>query len=701
MKLGIFLPIGGSLGDLEKNGKLSRFLDYYVPAYLKKFDRIYIFSYANEQRSDLPKNCFLIPNKFRFHRYFYTLLLPILNFQKIREVNLIRVMQLDGLVPAILAKFIYGKRVVVTFGYDYKKVTFVQKKYLQHLGYTLFEKLILPLADSVIFSSQTIQTGVSLPSTKSAFIPNGIDLSEFKPQKRPHHDYFEILTQSRLAPEKNLDLLIKAVSTVEASKPIKVVVIGRGALKKNLMELAANQHVNLEIIDEVPNNKMAEYYHRCDLFVLCSNTEGSPKALIEAAACGCNCLATDLLQNREILGESGRYSSLDQTELAGKILAQLASPVKPDFDREKFDLARNLEKETLLLSQRKILVVSEKRLSTKFLSGIELRTKQMIDYFNSLGWEVSVFSPETLFFPHSLQFEVNRYDLIYVAQASSTKSVAFLLSKIKKKPPVVVDVYTPLILEKKAYTNLANIDEMTKRIKQIVLMGDHFVCATPRQKKYYQKLLTDWGITGLDKKLSVIPFIPHEPKSKNICEKPADGTFRLVWLGAFYPWFSGKKLIEAMNILSGQKIELLIIGGKNPKTDTFNQGFEKVVAKARDLGLLGTKVKIVPWMPYSEMFSLLQTCDAGICLSNNSSEDKLAIRSRMLTMLQANLPLIYNGNDEISEVLTKLSIGLKSSSDSPAELAKQIKKVSNLKNPEGVWQKVKKEIEKWQESKLS
>ena len=84
MNLGIFLPIGSSLAEQQKAGQDQRFIKYYLNNYALFFDQIYIFSYKNETYN-LPKHCFLIPNKFNLHRFLYTLFLPFVNFQIIKK----------------------------------------------------------------------------------------------------------------------------------------------------------------------------------------------------------------------------------------------------------------------------------------------------------------------------------------------------------------------------------------------------------------------------------------------------------------------------------------------------------------------------------------------------------------------------------------------------------------------------------------
>lgn len=352
MILGIFLSLGESLADLQNNGKLTRFTDYYLSSYLKAFDKIYIFSYGSDEGIKLAKNCYLVTNRWRIHRYLYTFVLVFLNWEIIRELSLLRVMQMPGVIPTLLIKAILGTRMVVTYGYFYEEVARLNNNYIAAIFYVLIRRLFLPFADYVIFSSETVRREMMPDSSKAIMIPNGIDLKVFHPFKVPKKYSFEILTQSRLVPEKNIDLIIRAISKIKNLK-IHFTVIGNGHLKNNLIRLAKSLKVDLEIIENVPNIEMPNYMNRCDIFVLASSTEGSPKALIEAASCECCILASDISQNREVVDDGcAKLFCFNKKDLSGKLEELIINPRKRSYlgknARKKIESKFDIEK-TLLV----------------------------------------------------------------------------------------------------------------------------------------------------------------------------------------------------------------------------------------------------------------------------------------------------------------------------------------------------------------
>ncbi len=59
----------------------------------------------------------------------------------------------------------------------------------------------------------------------------------------------------------------------------------------------------VQLVGEVPHDRLAAYYSAADLFLLGSRHEGSGYAALEALACGCVPVVTDIAPFREITGE--------------------------------------------------------------------------------------------------------------------------------------------------------------------------------------------------------------------------------------------------------------------------------------------------------------------------------------------------------------------------------------------------------------
>ena len=126
----------------------------------------------------------------------------------------------------------------------------------------------------------------------SVIIPNPIidNLPEPLPLLRQ-----EVVSVGRLAPEKNHKILISAFSLFHKThNKYKLIIYGSGPLKQELLTLAYEKGLDdscFEIVEGKRN--IAELINGADLFVLPSNVEGMPNALIEAMAMGLTCISTD------------------------------------------------------------------------------------------------------------------------------------------------------------------------------------------------------------------------------------------------------------------------------------------------------------------------------------------------------------------------------------------------------------------------
>jgi glycosyltransferase involved in cell wall biosynthesis len=97
-----------------------------------------------------------------------------------------------------------------------------------------------------------------------------------------------ILTVCRLDKNKGVDVLIKSLGVLN-SNDVNLLVVGEGVERKALKELSATLGVQKSVIFLGFRNReeLLELYNLADLFAVASYSEGLPRVLIEAMACGC------------------------------------------------------------------------------------------------------------------------------------------------------------------------------------------------------------------------------------------------------------------------------------------------------------------------------------------------------------------------------------------------------------------------------
>lgn len=290
MNLGLFLSPGDSLEKQKQSGQLDRFLKYYLKPYSKKFAQIYLFTYGDSGRHySLPINLKLIPKPKLISNYLYQLILVFIHLKIIRTIDVFRVFQAPGGLPAVISKIFFKKPYVVSNNYDYVCFAKIERR-------PILAKLLGWIVPLVLWHAHKIIT----PS----LIPNGVDPLVFKPNQSQQEKYL-VLSIGRLVRQKNHELLIKVISLSRFKNKIILVIVGSGPLQPQLVKLAQAAGVNLKFIPNLPYQQLLSWYQKATVFCLTSRIEGQSKALLEAMSSGCACLTTPFSGNIIQAGVTG------------------------------------------------------------------------------------------------------------------------------------------------------------------------------------------------------------------------------------------------------------------------------------------------------------------------------------------------------------------------------------------------------------
>lgn len=115
-----------------------------------------------------------------------------------------------------------------------------------------------------------------------------------------------IITVGRLHKQKNQKLLIQAFSNIADKIPeYRLDIYGDGELEEDLTNLIRNYKLENRIFLKGTVNNIMDYIYKSSLFVLTSNYEGLPNALMEAISLGVPSISTDC-------SPGGARSLLDQ-----------------------------------------------------------------------------------------------------------------------------------------------------------------------------------------------------------------------------------------------------------------------------------------------------------------------------------------------------------------------------------------------------
>lgn len=111
----------------------------------------------------------------------------------------------------------------------------------------------------------------------------------------------EVLFVGHCIKAKGIMELVQACKTID-NVSVKMVGSVSEDVKNELLQLAENS-LQIEIVGEEPYEQIIKDMSQCDVFALPSYTEGFPNVILEAMACGCAIVATDVGAIPEMLEE--------------------------------------------------------------------------------------------------------------------------------------------------------------------------------------------------------------------------------------------------------------------------------------------------------------------------------------------------------------------------------------------------------------
>jgi len=185
----------------------------------------------------------------------------------------------------------------------------------------------------------------------------------FERAKEPlDHPWFQpgqppvVLGVGRLVDVKGFDVLIRAFAHVRRLRRVRLVILGEGALRGELLALAST----LGVVDDLQmpgfvGNPFPWMKH-CSVFVLSSRVEGMPGTLIQARALGARAVSTNCSSGPLEAMRDGRYAlfvdvgSVDQ--MAEAIVQQMDATSQELFDGSAFVVESAIDRFALVLKNR-------------------------------------------------------------------------------------------------------------------------------------------------------------------------------------------------------------------------------------------------------------------------------------------------------------------------------------------------------------
>lgn len=367
MKLSLFFSRGVSLKLWLDKGLFDREKLLYEK-YLEEdiFEKIYWFTYGCEdyelslrlkEEGKLHKDIEVISMPYFFKlpkigSYIYSLFLPFLQKKYLLSCDIYKTNQTDGSWSAVIAKKLHSKKLLYRTGYTISQLENKLKRFNLVVRYCIefVEKFAYKNCDKAIVASHHnygyIIEKYTLEENRLEVLYNFIDRDKFYDFELEREE--KIVFIGRLSIEKNILNLIKAVDKVHMTLDI----YGSGYLESELKEYVLKNSLKVNFKGNVANSELPKVLNSAKYFALVSEHEGMPKALIEAMACGCLCIGTNVTGINEVIldEKTGLLASDTLDKEIEKIILKATQQTQSEIDIIKQNAKKYIDENFTLKS---------------------------------------------------------------------------------------------------------------------------------------------------------------------------------------------------------------------------------------------------------------------------------------------------------------------------------------------------------------
>jgi glycosyltransferase involved in cell wall biosynthesis len=192
----------------------------------------------------------------------------------------------------------------------------------------------LKRSDALLGDCETIRhlaVSYGMPNARIVTFPWGIDLNHFYPKKldQPNVETFNLLSTRNWESIYGIDVIARAFVIAAKQRPeLHLTLLGGGsqaAAIRQILLVGGVYHL-VDFPGHVRYDDLPSYYHKADVYLSASHSDGTSISLLEAMACGTPPIVSDIPGNQEwvVPGLNGwLFTDGDATDLANNILAAM------------------------------------------------------------------------------------------------------------------------------------------------------------------------------------------------------------------------------------------------------------------------------------------------------------------------------------------------------------------------------------------
>jgi len=197
-------------------------------------------------------------------------------------------------------------------------------------------RFVLKNTDVLLTDCETVQKKAidfGYANKKKVIFPWGVDLNLFNPARRPflrrqvgYEDDLLIVHTRSWETRYGVDVALKGFALALQENPhLRMFMLSDGSQRPWVEKFIDKNGLkeNILLCGYKENRRLADYYQAADIFLSASHIDGSSVALMEALACGCPALVSDIPSNKEWIEEGIQgwlFKDGDARDLAKKLL---------------------------------------------------------------------------------------------------------------------------------------------------------------------------------------------------------------------------------------------------------------------------------------------------------------------------------------------------------------------------------------------
>lgn len=189
---------------------------------------------------------------------------------------------------------------------------------------------VVGICDATVNNLKAIR---SAPPAKIVRVYNGVaPVRRVAKEDWPAKSGFTLIYVGRLAPVKNLCLLLNAFSVALSSRPdLSLWIVGDGNERGSLERMAQELNIDSQITFWGQQLDVAPFFSAADAFIMSSRSEGLPVSLLEAFSLGLPAIVTDVGGMAEVVRLTNAGITVppaDSAAMAAAILGLVNDPAK-------------------------------------------------------------------------------------------------------------------------------------------------------------------------------------------------------------------------------------------------------------------------------------------------------------------------------------------------------------------------------------